>query len=267
MKKNNTVVITGAASGLGLELSKIYLEQECNVAMLDINYPTLLKEAYKLDPKYRKNILTIKCDVSILAQQRRAVLEIINKWRNIDILINNAGICSSYLPLWHVDIQESQKVLNTNILGILNGIKAYFPHLKKGAHIINMASILGFCSSSHMGVYSATKHAVVGLTETLYYDIEAYSKNIHVSVVCPSFTNTQLLQQNHNLAFLLDYLPIASQTALEIVKKIAARDFYIFPHLDVTNIYRKCSEAVLDNKFPPQHAIAKITRKSKLDID
>src|SRR5690606_28546485 len=117
-----------------------------------------------------------------------------DRFKRVDWLFNNAGISGQLAPLWELTNEHIRNVMDVNLHGVIHGVQAFFPFLfmqTHRSHVINMASFYGLCSGSQMAAYSMSKHAIVALSESLYFDLQRLGKNIDVSVVCPSFASTQ----------------------------------------------------------------------------
>jgi NAD(P)-dependent dehydrogenase (short-subunit alcohol dehydrogenase family) len=125
--------------------------------------------------------------VDALAEQARA------RFGGVHVLCNNAGVTRPGRA-WELDIDEWQWLLGVNVLGVVNGIRSFVPSmLERGepAHVVNTASIGGLLPYAGIGAYTASKYAVVGLSESLYLDLHAAGAPIGVSVLCPGPTETE----------------------------------------------------------------------------
>ncbi|MGP5735867.1 SDR family NAD(P)-dependent oxidoreductase [Candidatus Corynebacterium faecigallinarum] len=184
-KKNGPrlVLVTGAASGLGLELAKQFLDKGDRVILTDIHAsaPDSLNQLDQLsgDWSYRALEVTSEDDWN-------AVAEDIDE---LDVLISNAGIAvggsvdSTSLETW-------QRALDINLLGSVRGVRALSPKIAKGGRISLTASLAGLVHAPSMATYNTTKAATVALGETL--DAELRHRKISVSVICPQFFKSGL---------------------------------------------------------------------------
>lgn len=184
-KKNGPrlVLVTGAASGLGLELAKQFLDKGDRVILTDIHAsaPDCLNQLDQLsgDWSYRALEVTSEDDWN-------AVAEDIDE---LDVLISNAGIAvggsvdSTSLETW-------QRALDINLLGSVRGVRALSPKIAKGGRISLTASLAGLVHAPSMATYNTTKAATVALGETL--DAELRHRKISVSVICPQFFKSGL---------------------------------------------------------------------------
>jgi NADP-dependent 3-hydroxy acid dehydrogenase YdfG len=176
-------VITGAASGIGSGLVRHALSLGMRVVAADVQADKLKGFAATLHGE----ILPVVTDVTV----PEALDELAEKsWRafgDVDLLFNNAGIMTTGFS-WEIDVRRWQRSFDVNVNGVINGLRAFVPRfLKSGksAHIINTASVGGFLASPLMAPYSATKFAVVGLTESLRGEMEMLAAPIGVSLLAP----------------------------------------------------------------------------------
>jgi len=186
-----TAFITGAANGIGLGMSITFAKAGMNIIMSDIRKDDLDKAAEEVK-KYNKGVYTIAVDVSDRVAMKEAADEAERAFGKIHILCNNAGI-NMFGPIDQATYDDWDWMINVNLYGVINGLISFLPKIKahgEGGHIVNTASMAAFVSSHGTGVYSATKHAVRGLTETLWYNLAP--QNIGVSMLCPGFVNSNI---------------------------------------------------------------------------
>ena len=186
-----TAYITGAANGIGLGMSITFAKAGMNIIMSDIRKDDLNKAAEEVK-KYNKGVYTIAVDVSDRVAMKEAADEAERAFGKVHILCNNAGI-NMFGPIDQATYDDWDWMINVNLYGVINGLISFLPKIKahgEGGHIVNTASMAAFVSSHGTGVYSATKHAVRGLTETLWYNLAP--QNIGVSMLCPGFVNSNI---------------------------------------------------------------------------
>ena len=186
-----TAFITGAANGIGLGMSITFAKAGMNIIMSDIRKDDLDKAAEEVK-KYNKGVYTIAVDVSDRVAMKEAADEAERAFGKVHILCNNAGI-NMFGPIDQATYDDWDWMINVNLYGVINGLMSFLPKIKahgEGGHIVNTASMAAFVSSHGTGVYSATKHAVRGLTETLWYNLAP--QNIGVSMLCPGFVNSNI---------------------------------------------------------------------------
>lgn len=254
-------VITGAANGIGLALSQIHLEKNNTVVMIDKDHVKLMLQAEQLKTKFPGKVVPICSDITQAEEVTHLAQQIIRDVGRIDWLFNNAGIIGQLAPVWELDLGSAQEVMNVNLYGMLRIIQAFTPFLfgqNHRSHIINMASLYALCSSSQTSAYAMSKHAVLALSEALYFDLMCMNKPVDVSVVFPSFTDTGLLANNSadsssfhkTLQSLLSHSRPAFECAKHIIHEVEQNNFYIFPDKEVKEYCEQRTQAVLLQENP-----------------
>lgn len=181
-------MITGASRGFGAKITAAVLAHGDAVVATARN-PQTVTEHFKSSPA----LLAVKLDVTDEAQAAAAVQEAIKKFGRIDVLINNAG----YGLLGAIEessAEEVRRIFDTNVFGLLNVTRAVLPQMRKqrSGHIINISSLVGYQALIGFGLYSSTKFAVEGLSETLHTELAPLG--IHVTVVEPGGFRTNFLE-------------------------------------------------------------------------
>lgn len=192
MVKNKVTVITGAASGIGLDTARVFAKNEARVVLSDIN-----EEALSLAVKEFKDkgydAIGIRCDISNEEDIKNLIKESISHYGRIDVFISNAGI-------QHVDNIEDfptdkyEFMLKLMLVGPFIAIKELFPIMKKQqfGRIINMASINGLVGFAGKAGYNSAKHGLLGLTKVAA--LEGAQDNITVNSICPGYVDTPLVR-------------------------------------------------------------------------
>lgn len=263
-------VITGAASGIGLALAKACISNGMNVVMADIAAPALWDRVKQLRESSQTEILAVVCDVSIFADVELLAKQTYEHFNRVDLLINNAGISGHLAPIWELPNEHIRRVLDINLHGVLHGVQVFLPLMFEQnhcSHIVNMASFYGLCSGSQMAAYAMSKHAIVALSESLYFDLRRLKKPVDVSVVCPSFANTQLLLnsapvQGDKLHTMISDLMERSRPVDDIadyiMREIKNKTFYILPDKEVKEYCAQRTQAIIDQAMPHEHSMEKI---------
>ena len=182
--KNKTVLITGAAVGIGKACAIRFAESGANVVLVDVNDVALKKTEQDI-----KNItdsyLSVICDISDNTAVLNAVQKATERFGKIDILINNAAIWRNFSPFVDTDVEFWKKLLDVNILGTVYFTKAVLPQMieNKWGRIINVASVAGVYGNRNMTPYSATKGAVISFTMSLAKEVAEH--NITVNAISP----------------------------------------------------------------------------------
>jgi NAD(P)-dependent dehydrogenase (short-subunit alcohol dehydrogenase family) len=193
MKEFNGKVafITGGGSGIGLGLAKVFAAAGMKVVIADVRQDHL-DEAVAALSAAGHTVHAIKLDVSDRAAVERAAAETQRVFGKVHLLCNNAGV-SVFGPMDEATYEDWDWMLGVNLNGVINGIQSFIPRMKahgEGGHIVNTASMAGILVGPGMGLYSASKFAVRGLTESLRYDLAPH--RIGVSVLCPGFVRSNI---------------------------------------------------------------------------
>src|SRR5260370_1179900 len=189
---DRVAVITGAASGFGRELAKACAAHGMRVVLADVKEAGLIATAALLPSDVDR--MTALCDVSDAAAVDRLADEAYERFGNVDVLFNNAGIFTAG-PLWKSTPEEWRRVMSINVMGVANGVTSFVPRMlesRRAAHIVNTASLAGLVSTPGFGVYTASKHAVVALTECLYHGLADAQSSIGVSLPLSAWVSTGL---------------------------------------------------------------------------
>ena len=182
MSNSKVILITGVSSGIGRATAAKFAEQGCQV------YGTVRNKA---KAKEIPGVKLIEMDILDEASIEYGIQTIITQDKHIDVLINSADV-TLLGATEESSIAEARTLFDTNLFGLLRTIKGVLPHMRarRSGRIVNVSSVLGFLPAPYMGLYSASKHAVEGLSETLDHEVRQFG--IRVSLVEPSFTKTNL---------------------------------------------------------------------------
>ena len=218
--KDQVVIITGASSGIGRESALLFAKQGTKTVLADIR-PQQLDDTATAIQELGAETVAVTTDVSKSEQVDRMVQAAVDSFGRVDILVNNAGYGYG-ATIEQTTEEEFQALWETNVLSVLFGMQAVLPIMCEQAsgHIINVASAAGKIAYPGIGAYSATKHAVVALTDALRAEVA--DAGIHTSVVLPIGTKTEFFE-SARLAeggSVGPHGPI--QTAEHVAKKIVA---------------------------------------------
>ena len=187
-------VITGAASGIGAGLARYASSRGMAVVLADWDKAGLEQLADELPG----DVASLKVDVREENDVEALAELAYDRFGQVDLLFNNAGVLQAGLS-WELTADTWQRVMDVNVLGVVNGIRAFTPRLlaaSRPARIINTASVGGFFSGSLIGPYFASKAAVVALTETLAHDLATTKSEVRASVLAPGPVNTGILRED-----------------------------------------------------------------------
>jgi NAD(P)-dependent dehydrogenase (short-subunit alcohol dehydrogenase family) len=220
--KGRTAVITGAASGFGLETSRIAAREGMNVVMADVQQDALDRAAAEISA-LGAPVLAYRLDVSKAAEVEALGAATHKRFGVPSFVFNNAGVGAGGL-IWENTLQDWEWVLGVNLMGVVHGIRVFTPMMLEAArqdpgfegHIVNTASMAGLLNPPNMGVYNVSKHAVVSLSETLYQDLRLLTEQVTASVLCPFFVTTGITRSERNRPA---DLPAAQPTKSQLIGK------------------------------------------------
>jgi NAD(P)-dependent dehydrogenase (short-subunit alcohol dehydrogenase family) len=192
-----TAFITGGAGGIGLAMARAFGQRGMKVAIADVEADTCAKAVETLR---NEGITAIgsACDVSDRTSLAEAADKAFAAFGKVHVLCNNAGV-SRAGPIETIASSDWDWVIGVNLKGLVHGLQLFLPHMKahgEDGHVVNTASINGVSGSALAGPYSATKFAVVGMSEVLAAELA--ETPIGVSVLCPSWVKTRMLDNGRN---------------------------------------------------------------------
>jgi len=193
--RNKTVIVTGAAGGIGLAIVKRFAGEGANVVVADINDDQIQKAIASIDDSV-KNLLPAVCDVSNDTEVTKTVREAIDRFGSLDVVVNNAGVMI-FKKLEETTEEDWQRILKVDLLGAFYFTKQAFLHMKSGGSIINVSSIHALETTPMVATYAAAKSALLSLTRSA--SIEGKSKGIRVNAILPGAIDTPMLWDNPNI--------------------------------------------------------------------
>ena len=189
--------ITGAASGMGLAMARSFSAAGMKVALADIEARALAETGDEFSASNRE-FMTLQVDVTDRDAMEQAAAATVERFGKVHVLVNNAGVGVGG-KLSDMSYNDWDWVMGVNLDGVINGLQSFVERIKshgEGGHIINTASMAGLLALPGLGVYTATKYAVVGISETLRSDL--VDDNIGVSVLCPGLVDTNIFSSGRN---------------------------------------------------------------------
>ncbi|EIM06345.1 3-hydroxybutyrate dehydrogenase [Planococcus antarcticus DSM 14505] len=196
MVDNKVVVVTGAASGIGYEISSDFAEAGAKIVLSDIDEQAVKKAAEVLKSK-GFDCIGIKCDVTNEEDIKSVIEQTVAHYGSLDVLINNAGL-QFIAPLEEFPTEKYELLIRIMLIAPFIATKHAFPIMKKqgSGRIINMASINGLVGFAGKAAYNSAKHGVIGLTKVAA--LEGAEHGITVNAMCPGYVDTPLVQNQMN---------------------------------------------------------------------
>lgn len=236
-------VITGGASGIGLAVAEAMIAEGMSVVLADIDAPKLRDVEARLSED-GASVATMVCNTTVEAEVNALVEFALDRFGGVHVMFNNAGI-AGVGDAWTDPIELWQRVLDVNVLGVVHGIRAALPVMQQQGigHIVSTASHAGLNGAPGIAPYVASKHAVVGLSESLFLELELIASPVGASVLCPEFVKTDLMGKepttvespmaqliNMALAAGVDGGIPAGEVGAAVVAAIKADRFWILTH-------------------------------------
>ena len=245
MLGGRVAVITGAASGIGYALVEACLAAEMSVVLADLDGARLREVSAQLT-EAGADVLAVECDTRRSGDLEDLAAATLERFGAVHLLCNNAGI-AGVGDAWEGPDDLWARVLDVNVMGVVHGIRAFLPIMQTQAegHIVNTASVAGLSPVPGAAPYAASKHAVVGLSESLFCELDLAGSPVGVSVLCPAFVRTRLMVNeptevgdgfaaatNELLRQGVDTGIDAADVATAVLDAVLARRFWILTHPD-----------------------------------
>jgi len=189
--KDKVAVITGGAGGIGMAMARAFAARGAKIVLADLDEPALAASARDLE-KSGAQVHTVRTDVSKAESVEALAEAAVRRFGGVHIVCNNAGV-ATFGPVAKSTRKDWEFTMGVNFWGVVHGVQTFVPRLLaqgQGGHIVNTASMAGLVGMRWLGVYCASKFAVVGLTESLY--VEMRDQGIGVSVLCPMIVATNI---------------------------------------------------------------------------
>ncbi len=214
--KDSVVVITGASSGIGIECARLFAAAGSRLVVSARREEILEALAKELQPA---QCLVLPLDLSKLENAQRLVDETITHYGRIDALVNNAGY-AQVDPLESIPPEDLERIFCVNFFSPFLAIRAAIPHMRRQGcgHIINVSSIVGHRGIPFFSSYSATKAALIRMTESLR--VELAGTGIDVSLVCPAITKTEFVMAQVSRNHLDSHTPQFGMTSRQVAQSI-----------------------------------------------
>ena len=197
--KDKVAVITGGASGLGLEIARLAARKGMKLVLSDIEERALQQAELEFADQ-GVDVLSVRTNVAIAEDVEQLAEKTMERFGAVHLLFNNAGVALNKTA-WETSVADWEWVLGVDLWGVIHGVRVFTPIMLRQnspSHIINTASVAGMLSTQGMAAYNVAKHGVVTLSETLYHDLKRRAATIDVSVLCPAWVNTAIWDSARN---------------------------------------------------------------------
>ena len=247
-------VVTGGGSGIGLALAERLATAGLHLVLADVQDDALEAAAERIRA-HGVEVLAVHTDVSKEADVQALAEQTLERFGAVHVVCNNAGVAARSDP-WFGPIASWEWVMGVNFWGVVHGCRAFLPHLVGGGHIVNTASIAGLMPGFGPS-YDASKHAVVAISEDLFHTVKGAELPIGVSVLCPGWVRTNIVDADRNWPSELGEKPAddpanavfrehvtralaegrtPASVADAVADAIAADRFWVIPHQDFLDI-------------------------------
>ena len=270
--RGKTAVVTGAGSGIGRALAQAFAGEAMRVALADVDGPALSETAALVRAQFPSvDVMVDECDVSQAPQVDALADAVFDRWGQVDVLCNNAGVFVGGI-IWDRPDEDFEFVLGVNLWGILHGIRAFVPRMiAQGTegHVVNTSSVAGLLGAPFEAPYSISKFAAFAATESLAHDLLAVGSRIKASVLCPGIITTNIVDSDRHRPdhlvtpvtddqrFVTDYLATAvadgmdpSQVARAVLSAIREEQFLILTHDSYPKELLARGEALSERRLP-----------------
>jgi NAD(P)-dependent dehydrogenase (short-subunit alcohol dehydrogenase family) len=193
-----TAFVTGGASGIGLALGQAFAQVGMNVMLADIESAALAVAVRGLSDQGHTNVRSVTCDVTDPVSVEEGAEATYKEFGAVHVVCNNAGVGGGDC-IDDISGEDWRWVLDVNLMGVVHGVRTFLPHIRshrQGGHIVNTASMAGMIGGLGFSPYSASKFAVVSMSEGLAMQLAPL--DIGVTVLCPGFVRTRILECGRN---------------------------------------------------------------------
>jgi NAD(P)-dependent dehydrogenase (short-subunit alcohol dehydrogenase family) len=271
--KDKIAVVTGGASGIGRAMADRFGAEGMKVVLADVEEEALQRAEGEMREK-GVDVIGVRTDVSKPEEMEKLAARTLDAFGAVHVVCNNAGVAGAWGPTWANTLDDWNWIMGVNLWGVIHGVRTFLPiMLEQGdeGHIVNTASLAGLMPGR--GIYGVTKQAVVALSESLYNDLKMANAKVGVSVLCPGWVDTKIIDAGRNrpakLSKTIDSVPDAQREAIDttvrnflktglqpaevadqVFDAIREDKLYIITHPEMDFIFRQRFEDIMSRKNP-----------------
>ena len=258
--QGKTAFITGGANGIGRAIAESFAREGAAVAIADIDLEAAASTCKEIEASGAR-AFPVRCDVTDPTSVSDAADEVANTLGPVHLLVNNAG-AFTVNPIEETTHRDWEWLLEINVMGVVNGLHTFLPRMREhgeASHIVNTASVAGHIGGSGLSIYTASKFAVVGLSECLRLELE--DSPIGISVLCPGIVKTNLIDSSvknrpdrHGGRDANVGVDVAEMTASgsdpaavgeRVLRGVREGDFYILTHPELKRAFQSRFNRIL----------------------
>ncbi len=277
--EGKVAVITGAASGIGRALALRFAAERMKLALADVE-PEPLEAVRSALANAGADVVAVRTDVSRGDEVEELARRTFEAFGTAHVVCNNAGVGLGGRA-WEIAPADWSWIVGVNMWGVVHGIRSFVPRMiEQGeGHVVNTASVAGLLSAPGMAAYSATKQAVIAISECLHHDLAlATGGNVRVSVLCPAWVKTNIADSERNRPLPADDEPARAISARErrikertratvaagmppeevadmVLRAIVEERFWVLTHPQTKSAIEARMRGILDETNPDSEAI------------
>ncbi len=270
--KGRVAVVTGGGSGIGNGMARVFAAEGMRVVVADIEGEAR-EGAVKALTDSGAEAIGVQCDVADRASVEAMRDAALSAFGAVHVVCNNAGVAGGQpVPIWSAPQTDWDWVLGVNLMGVVYGVQTFVPVMLEqgeGGHVVNTASLAGLINGT--GIYGVSKQAVVGLTESLWRELDATDSGVGASVLCPGWVRTRIMESERNrreaprddieipedfaaraalVKGLIDNGLEPDEVGKQVADAIRNDTFYILTHPHWNNVIQHRFENILEGRAP-----------------
>jgi len=266
--EGKVAVVTGAASGIGRAMAARFAQEGMKVVLSDIE-ETALQAAVQALKQQEHDVIGVVTDVARAESVEALAQQTLAAYGKVNLVCNNAGVFLPMKPMWESTLKDWNWIMGVNLWGVINGVRTFVPIMleqDEPGHVVNTASQAGLVTAN--SIYSVTKHAVVAVSEGLSSQLRQQNADIGVSVLCPLFVDTKIMEAERNRPAELynegrpeganpmqmrEVTP-PEEEAERVLQAVLNDTFYIFPFMQTVddNVRYRFDNIINRHNFEPR---------------